>query len=304
MRRLIAALGAAFILAPAAASSADCTVQWRSLDAMLSAADLIRPAPDRPVRSSGPGVCTVSDVTLLPDARVSYRVRALAWSGEGVDRFLSDGTPPSSVSLRMQGVRAVAADQGRMAEWVETGPGTTEATDLRISAAWDASGRLLIETEDLGTLRPPSVWVDASVDGVDLSSVAAAKASAATFSVTSLKADIGMNESLARLLLTGLSAERIGSSEDPDREFAIFVAEARSGVDELPDASFPVHSRVALNALLSDLPKPEGRLFAEITATPGFGAENLLPLLLRRPGGGFSFGAPLTGVRVDLRYER
>lgn len=302
MRRL--ALGAALALVPVAATAADCTVQWRAIDGVLSAAGLSEPAPTRPVRASGGGGCTVSDLTLLPDAALSYRVRSLTWSGDGIAEFVTDGTPPSSLALRLAGVRAVAAEDDAAVVWILDRLGAQGPSDVGLSAAWDSSGRLLIETSEPGAMGARSVWVDAAVEGVDLTNAASARASAGTFRVTSIVADIGPGEAFARFLVAGLGADRLQGSDDPAGDFDALRGELAQGADGLPDAAVPVHSRVALKALLADLPDARGRLVAEITAPQGFGPANLLPLLLRRADGDSALAAVLSGLRADLRYDR
>lgn len=280
-----------------------CAAVLDRIGGLIGEADLFAGKTPR----QGANRCSISDLEYEVDRNLTVRVQRLVWSGDGFKEFVADGTPPSALTVQLEGLRfAPNIGDPVMQYLMDAQAASGDAIDVTVSAQWLADdNRLLIQSAEADFPGENAIWFDAEIDGVDLSSVATAQTSMGSFSITKTQTKVQSNGLFEQYVLMALGAALLDGSETPAVRAEELKREAIAEIDALPDAIFPVPSRVALKALVSDMPNPKGTLSVDMSATPGLGPGRFLPLALSGGPEDLSAIWPLLrGVRYDVQYDR
>lgn len=229
--------------------------------------------------------------------RLRFRGAALGWIAEGAGQ-------PEGLEIAVEGLRLVVQTGNPQMDWLFAAQARPNGIDGEASLAWDPVAKVL-RLEGLSLDFPGDNLVQASVTvtGVDLSSSGAMEMSLASFALTELDARITTHGLFEWYALLSLGPVLMPTEGDMDAAAEGIRADLLAGVGDLPGTSFPEASKVALRALIGELPNPAGELTLVLRAEPGIGPV--------RPGGPAVGGMPETvaeaaplfqGVTVDIGW--
>ncbi len=203
---------------------------------------------------SAEGWCAVNALTPAwggGDLRVE--IARLYWRGTGLEAYLADGTWPTRLDLRAEGVVLRRADRRA---------GGPLRLDAVMALTWEADTRTLtLDGPDLDLPGDNAISVDAQITGI---TPVSAKRALAALSAGSLQ----------YLMVTaasdGMLARHLGADSS-----AGLPARALDRIDQIPDGLIDTASRNALQALARALPRPSGMVEIGAEAENGYALSRL-----------------------------
>ena len=274
-------LAASLAATPGASLAAGCQEEFGALIDMLVESEAIETAPTALVRQRPNDWCGVRALRIKVDARTTLAIEELAWRGEETDRFVSNGLPPTALEIDAKGVRvSQGASSG---EEIIADLLSDTGTDVIFSAWWDADARRLNLVN--ATAKKDSgdeISLAASIDNVDLTSLATIQLS-------------GGSLSLASAVLTLRTVEAFA----PYVRGMGDVEAVEAWMDGMPADTLDAGSRRALSRYAEE--GPVGDLTLRFVADGGFGALRFAPF--------FVSGQPLDpaalwqGVEIDVSFS-
>lgn len=229
--------------------------------------------------------------------RLRFRGAALGWIAEGTGL-------PEGLEIAVEGLRLVVETGDARMDWLFAAQARANAIGGQLSLAWNAEARVL-RLEGLSIDFPGENLVDLSavVTGVDLSSQGAIQMSATSFALTEVDLRISTHGLFEWYALMALGPMVL----PPEGDMAAAAAGIRSDllamVGDLPETSVSADSKVALAALVAELPNPSGELTVRVTAKPGIGPVRFGGYAVTGMPATLAEAAPLfQGVTVDVGW--
>lgn len=274
-----AALLALLALPAAPASAQDrCAAALAAATASLGAWDAAGGVSADPGRW-----CEARDLRVANPAlgdRVSLRMEALRWRGQGIEAALAGTGLPTELDLEVAGLRVVPVTGDAGYDWLLAAQGARAGLDGRMRLDWDEGSRELrlrrldVSVGDLGSLE-----ASATVAGVDLSSLDALATSLGSASLVAADLELETEGLFEAYLLLPLAGPRLSGAADPEAEADALRRRLVDGALSLPAGLFPGDTRSELAELAASLPNPGGTLTAAFRAGAGGGLG--LPRLAR-----------------------
>lgn len=241
--------------------------------------------------------CMVRGVDIRIRKGLSVTAREISWTGVELERFAEHGLFPDKADIEVAGMRTETTGANPFLQSIAGGRVRPPA-NVDVSWLWvQNAGVMRLTTKEGGRDADPSVWIDAEIDGLNLSSPARAVASLATMSFHQANTRLHLGRSIERLVLLAAAADAVdGSDSATIPEVRTKMLEA---IDTIPDTLVPTSSRAALASAARTWPHTVGTLSVEVAPTSGFGVSNLLPMLVSDTG-----ADALSGLSVDIQYDR
>ena len=301
-RCAVAALaGVLAFVSPSPAQASECTQQWGAITTFLGEFANIDDFPPVIARSMADGGCRVSGIELPFDRRTKLTIRTLTWSGDDLDRVVSQGLPPRAVNIAIESIRRKSTfGIPEVDRDIDQFLAKLDA-DLNLVAHWNEDTRQA--SLDLLSIRMQQgdyLTARAIADNVDFGSKAKMQMSAGGFSIPSVWVQFETIGTFEKLLTDPFGSSLWGRSEDRAER----VEMMEGNVDLLPDAFAPPASKAAIKAFFKDTPKPKGAVRIEINASAGLGPVRFLPYVSGIPINGQTgdFWSMLQGVQVKVIY--
>lgn len=297
---------ACLILAPLSVQ-ASCRDQWASLNDMLIKNGALKTSIPGIVRDGVNDTCQISGVKIpTGDKVVTISTRSIVWGGQGMSRFVTEGLPPTSLSVSIKGISIVPDFDDPTLTYLNELQNRGRTIDLALVADWDEETKALsLSALNLEFPRGDFVRLSADLEGVDLTTRSTMQMSALSMVLTNFTADIRSFRLFQDYLMQPVGLAILHGSDDPRAQVAKFKAAAKSMIAEVPQSILPGASQNALGLLVDDLPDLSGALKLSAVADPGLGAARFLPLAMR----GGDITSPdqiwplLDGLRIDATYE-
>ena len=293
-------------LAPAGPDVSTCAALWARAVGVLETESVNKTS----ITATGPSVegedCVLRDLRVSWGRTMDFRLRALAFRGDGFARFLSDGLPPTALVLRAEGMRRVPKMSDPVMRYLIEERFALHGVDAALSLHWrEETGELVLDRLFLDFPGENAIEVSALADGISLISLESLLQSEATFGLRKVSATIALHGLFEDYVLLPVGSLLLERAENPAAKVAMLKAEALAAIDAFPDAIFPAATRDALKALIQDMPHPQGKLHVEMTAEPSLGPERgLSSATLLKTDAMTHLWPLLEGVRFDIRYNR
>lgn len=176
----------------------------------------------------------------------------LLWRAEGIDRFIADGTPPTSLRVRVHGIRP------------DDAPAGAEFDASLVLRQVPATRQLLVEEMRVTSSLGDEVHITAVFDRVDFSSWSMAQVSLGSLLLSRVIVRAQLEPILARAMWSELSVDVRG---DP----AAARAAAERALDSLPETLLAPGADAQILDFIDDMPNPRGELEIGLSADPGLG---------------------------------
>ncbi|WP_039020039.1 hypothetical protein [Halocynthiibacter namhaensis] len=251
----------------------DCGSEWvligRALNAQASGAVL------------DGSQCHVENVTWLGSATAD----SLNWNIPDLTQAVLDDRLPYSVNIKISGM---VEDNPSP----EMGALAGKPVDLALDYSWDTTSRILNLSEIAATFDDgQSARVQGKLSGLDLSSM---QISAMQAALTDLDVRLSGDDLLALILNPAL--EELAENE------ASQVKAAHDFVDQLPQASFDLGTRLALKSLATALPTPKD-VRITMTSETGLSVLRMMPVMRQDdPNMAEILAILFSGATVDVTY--
>ena len=294
------------LLAPLTAQATSCRDQWASVNDLLVKIGTLEEGLPGLVREGVNGTCRINGVNFpTRGERVTINTKAITWTAAGMDRFVTEGLPPTSLDLRIEGI-SVRPDFGDKAlSYLNEVQNRGHAIDLMLVAGWNEESRAFaIEALNLEFPQQDHIRISAELDGIDLSTRGAMQMSAGSAVLRRFSVDVRSERMFQDYFLQPLGMSVLVGSEDPEARVETLKETAKAFVGSVPQDILPNGSKDAFVQLLDGLPELSGRLVLSAAADPGLGAARFLPVAMT--GGAASLDqiwAALSGLRIDATYE-
>lgn len=299
-------IAAALLALPTGLQAANCTSQWTAINDLLVRTGRFETPLPGIVREGADGSCRIDGVDIPVDQRLRIAADRVQWTGTNMDRFVSDGLPPTALTLSVEGI-TINPDLGdRTLSYLNRIQNRGRTIDLLFDADWSATDRRLsLNALNLSFPEDDHVHFNAEIDGVDLTTRNTIVMSAGSMAITRAVTDIRSTRLFQDYLLQPLGFSLLYRSDDPEARVAELKDMARGYIAMVPQDILPQSSQAALLMLLEEMPDPSGRLIIEKTATPGIGPARFATLAMRRGGikDSTQIFAALKGLVVNITFE-
>jgi hypothetical protein len=267
------------------------------------------------VSETADGWCEVRDASLGGghDFGAVFRAELIRWRAPGLVRFLQalrvsvapPAPPPASFDLEFEGARMgiVTGEPGY--DWIvdtQTVP-TRFRGDLAV--VWDPSRAELDARLDLDFQGDNAIWIEATVDQTDLSSIAALQGTLGRAGLTRLWGEVTTQGLFEGFALPALAPVLLDGTADPDLVVEANRILAAQAIRDLPPAIFSNPTKADLLELLAELPNPSGILTFEVGAEegPGLGLPRFSRFLISGlPDSPEGLWAALDGITVTADW--
>lgn len=236
----------------------------------------------------------------LPDwhmDRLQFRGAALGWIADG-------STLPEGLEVVAEGLRLVVQTGNPQMDWLFAAQSHPNRIDAAGALSWDPAEKVL-RLEGLSIDFPGENLLDLSarVKGVDLSSTGAMQMSATSFALTEADLDITTHGLFEGYFLMAFGPMVLPTEGDMDAAAEAIRVELLALVADLPETSFSTDSKVALGALIGELPNPSGALTIALRSEAGIGPTRLGGYAMTGVPETMADAAPLlNGVTVDFGW--
>ncbi len=306
--RLLGALIAVFMLASAAhAQPANCNAQWSRLNDLLSKVrGFDAPVPGL-IRQTADGGCRTNGVKFPAGDHVQVKAASLSWSGRDLDRFASEGFPPTALTLSLNGITIVPDIGDPVYSYLQNIQARGSTFDLAIRLNWVEAEKVL-QVSAIRLLMPEDDFIEFSgqIEGIDLTSTSSMQVSVGSFALTQSVLTVRSKQMFQNYVLLPLGLAVLDGAENPAARVTELKALAKDAISEAPDQILSLRSKSALDALVDDMPEPSGILKIEQSANPGIGPARFIPLALR--GGTIEslddLWQLLNGVTLAITYDK
>lgn len=307
MRHVFAFVTVLVLVGPGWAQG-QCSAVWAKANALLvgvTTHDASRPAL---VRQTADGGCRTSGLRFEPDSAFSITVDSLRWRGGGMDRFVEDGLPPMSLDMTLEGVRFLPRMPTPSLRYLTEIQSRGSKIDASLSAVWDQStNELRLNSVRINLPSDDYILIEATVEGVDLTSRQTIETSMGRFAVTSQRLVVRSERAFQTYALVPLGSVLLKNSENPQAKVDVLKKEARDWIAQIPSTPLKPGTKQALLSLIDDMPEPSGILVIDQVANPGIGPARFLPLALSgMPDQGVPalIEALLDGVEISITYDK
>lgn len=292
---------------PATAQEAGCEAQLATVIGLVSEIAGYRGSWEGKAEEAAPGVCRVEAPVWPSNDYITMKADHVTWSGENLDRMVTDRLPPTALALDIAGLRFLPDLGDPVMTYLMEIQRRGEAVDVSLRAGWDEAERVL--TVERAEARFPSgdyIRFSAEVEGVDLTDRTSIQMSAGSFGITRTLWEIRSFGLFENLVLLPIGINLLSGANDPAARIEELKAEARREIEGMPDEIVSAESRAALVAVVDDMPNPSGTLRVEMTAEPGLGPARVLPLAMSRTGleSLDDIWTLMDGVTHEITYDR
>lgn len=254
------------------------------------------------------GSCVVTDLYLeFPGvSRLAISVERIELAASGMEALLSGEAPLQAVSLDLDRLRIRTLTDMPDFDYMLSIQQARNVIDADVSVAWNPeTGRLEMDHFEVRFPYDQRLFASFTAENADLSSFMEMEAALTQLEVTDLRLEAttyGLFEAyFAPVLIQGL----IGYSDDPEATVRQLQAQGVDALRALPPNLWTVGSREALEALVQDLPMPNGTIEIGVTAEPGIGMARAAPFaLMGEPESIADLWPALGGIVVDATYDR
>jgi hypothetical protein len=271
---------------------------------------MVETAVADPVQAGAPSLtgngCVVRDIEVPSegDYGVAIKIRSARFAGDGLTP--TDGwLPLTALNLSLGDIRLTPQIPDATTTWLLDHQSARAGIKLDLDATssdkvWRLNG-LKIDFPGDNQLE-----MTAGVSGLDLSSRTEAIASLGWARLNALDLSFQMDGFFETYLLMPLGSVLLSGAANPDQRVSQLKAEAVTLIDALPAGSVDAASKSALKDLLADLPNPKGKLGLKVVSDAGFGAPNLMPLVLNGLGDdpAKTLATLLNGVKIEVTWTR
>lgn len=241
------------------------------------------------------------DGAYVPDwhmDRLRFRGAALGW--------VADGTGlPEGIEIAVEGLRLVIQTGNPQMDWLFAAQARPNGIDAEAALSWDAGAKVL-RLEGLSVDFPGENLLTASavLTGVDLSSTGAVQMSTTSFALTEADLAVTTHGLFEWYALMALGPLVLPTEGDMDAAAQALRADLAALVGDLPRTSFSDPSKVALQALIAELPNPSGELTLSLRAEPGVGPARVAGYAITGVPQSVAEAAPLfQGVTVNVGWN-
>lgn len=307
MRRFLALAVVLMLAQPVHAQPANCQAQWLRLSETVAGAFGVEAPTPGIVRELANGGCRTNGLTFKTDEKVSLKAESLQWRGRDMERFVTEGLPPTAFDLEVKGVRVVPTFGDPAYQYLLDLQSRGQNIEVGLALDWDEAEKVL-RVENLLISLPNEDFIRyaARIEGVDLSTKESLQMSAGSFGVTGAELVVRSERFFQNYLLFPLGLALLNGHPNPEARIAELKAEARGIIATVPERFLSSTSKAALGDLLDDLPEPSGILRIEQRADPGIGVARGMAMAMRAES--METVADLwtlfDGVEVDIHYDR
>ena len=307
MRRFLALAAVLMLAQPAHAQPANCKAQWLRLSETVAGVFGVEAPTPGIVRELANGGCRTNGLTFKTDENVSLKADSLQWRGRDMERFVTEGLPPTAFDLEVKGVRIVPTIGDPTYQYLLDLQSRGQNIEVGLALDWNEAEKVL-SVENLLISLPNDDFIryEARIEGVDLSTMQSLQMSAGSFGMTHSVLVVRSERFFQNYLMLPLGHALLAGEPDPEARVAELKAESRGIIAIVPGWLLSSASKTALGDLLDDLPDPSGTLRIEQRADPGVGAARGMALAMR--AGSMETVADLwsllNGIEVDVSYER
>ena len=307
MRRFLALAAVLMLAHPAHAQPVSCKAQWLRLSETVAGAFGVEAPTPGIVRELANGGCRTNGLTFKTDENVSLKAESLQWRGRDMERFVSEGLPPTAFNLELSGVRIVPTFGDPTYQYLLDLQSRGQNIEVELALDWDAAEKVL-RVENLLISLPNDDFIryENRIEGVDLSTKQSLQMSAGSFGMTHSVLVVRSERFFQNYLLLPLGLALLDGHPNPAARIAELKAEGKALIAIVPGWLLSSASKAALGDLLEDLPDPSGTLRIEQRADPGMGVARGMAMAVRiqameEVGDLWSL---FEGIEVDVSYER
>lgn len=299
-------LAAAVTALPCTAGALDqttCRDSWQFVRSIL---------PQDSARASMPQIvrfedswCVINGVSLAFDRVTRMEIGQLRWQGVGLEAFVKDQTPPTSLSVRAKNLRVIATPGDPVLDYLLRAQAARNGIEASFGANWDpATKRLDLTGLTLDFPGENSVQVAGAVDRIDLSSQDAILLSLGGTALRALRIDVVSNGLFENTVLMALGGALLDRTDPPEKQVERLKADAVTWINSLPDSLVDAPSKAAMARLASDMPNPNGTMTLELLAPDGFVLARLMRFAAPNPPETVEeIAAVLDGLKIGYVYE-
>lgn len=305
MRRVFAAVLGLMLATGAQAQDANCRAQWSQLSALLQQTGRIDAPLPGLIRETADGGCRTNGLVFPASEHVTIKVDSVRWRGTDLARFTSQGLPPTSLVLWLEGVAVVPVIGDPVFNYLQGIQAQSSAIDAHVSIDWDDEARVL-QLESLRIDLPQDDYIEASalIEGVDLSTKRSIQMSAGSFAISSQKLVVRSTHMFQSYLLIPLGMALLDGAENPAKRTDDLKRMARDAIDLAPSDVLSPATKSALRATVADMPAPSGVLTVQQQADPGLGPARFLRLATEGLSSIDDFWDVLDGVEITVTYDK
>ena len=306
--RIFSAICAILTLASVAqAQPVNCNAQWSRLNDLLTKMGGIEVPIPGLIRQTSIGGCRTNGIRFPAGDHVQLRADSLSWSGRDLDRFATEGLPPTALSVYLDGVTITPDIGDPVYSYLQAIQARGKWFDLSINLDWDEDDNVLqVAAIRLSLPEDDYVEFQARIEGVDLTSASSLQVSVGSFAITGATFKVRSKRMFQDYLLVPLGFVALQGADDPAEKINELKELASASIDQAPDQLVSTSSKSALKALVQDLPEPSGILTIDQDASPGIGPARFLPFAI----GGAKFEGLddlwqiLEGVTLGVTYDK
>jgi hypothetical protein len=231
------------------------------------------------------GWCEMKDIRIEPEGEYQplWSIGQFRFRGDGLGD-LPAGTPPTTLDLQLRKVNLEIVTGDANTDYLMRVQRGDFGIDVDFAATYDPAARSLrLSSVDLDFPGPDFIGLTAQIDRIDLNSLGGMQSSLGGAGVTSLGLTVTSNGLFESYFLMAVGNFLLFDRPDtlaPPDYVAGLIAGARATVADLPDPLIDVTGRVALDALLAEMPNPWGTLTLNVRAPGGFGAQRFIGLAM------------------------
>lgn len=293
--------------AQAQAQAANCNAQWSQLNDLLIKAQALKAPIPGLIRDTADGGCRINGVRFPADGLLIVKADSLRWSGRDLDRFATDGLPPTALQLELTGVTVSPELDDPVFNYLRDIQARGQSFDLSVNLDWDqVQKQLNVRRVRLHMPEDDFVEFSAQFNGVDLTSENSMQTSVGSFQLMQSTLTVRSMRLFQDYVLFPIGSVVLGGAENPAAKVNDLKAQAQAAINQAPGDVLPLKSKSALTQLIDDLPDPSGTLIIEQSANPGIGPARFIPLALR--GGSIDTADDLwqlmDGVTFAITYDK
>lgn len=246
--------------------------------------------------------CVAQGVRIVHGAgRGEIAADRIAWSGQGLDGFAEEMTPPRALVIEAEGLSTFALAGQPVFDYVRRARQAQRKVTLGFEARWDAlTGRLVLDRLEIDFPGNNRLRLSARAEGADLTSLPALLDSVNRIALTEVTFDVTSNGLFEEVALPELAHFVTPTGGDPEASMRAMIGASVAAIEELPDDMLGGPSKAALIAVIESLPTPAGALRLTLTLDPPLEVTGALGARL---WGTMPLADRLAGFRIGAQYE-
>ena len=307
MKTLLAVIALTFAASTqAGAQQVNCASEWKRMSDVVASVTGAKLPSLGLIRQRADGGCTTNGITMSADRNLKVKADSLSWNGRDMERFVTEGLPPTAFDIQIKGITLVPTIGDPAFVYLQGIQARGRKIDVSVALNWDRETNIARVQDILISLpNDDYILIDATIEGVDLSTNASTNASLGTMGMTSANMTIRSSRIFQDYLLLPLGMALLDGHDDPDRRVTELKAEAQAALRKAPNSIVSAQSLTALSTLISELPDPSGILEIRQTATPGLGVARGMSMAMRqgRLESLDDLWSIYDGIRFDVTYK-